>query len=98
MTGPKRVEGIDAPTLNEAGLDIEFINWRGVVAPAGLSEAATKRLVDLVTEMHDSSEWKQALATNGWEDTFLAGDEFADFIAEERTVTTTVLRELGLVK
>ena len=97
VTGPERVEGIDAPTLTEAGLDIEFINWRGVVAPAGLSEAATQRLIDLVTEMHDSAEWKEALETNGWEDTFMTGDEFADFIAEERTVTTTVLRDLGLV-
>lgn len=97
VTGPKRVEGIDAPTLTEAGLDIEFINWRGVVAPAGLSAAATKRLVDLVTEMHDSPEWRKALETNGWDDTFLTGDEFADFIEEERTVTTTVLRDLGLV-
>ena len=97
VTGPERVEGIDAPTLTEAGLDIEFINWRGVVAPAGLSEDATQRLVDLVTEMHDSAEWKEALETNGWDDTFMTGDEFADFIAEERTVTTTVLRDLGLV-
>lgn len=97
VTGPERVEGIDAPTLTEAGLDIEFINWRGVVAPAGLSDAATKRLVALVTEMHDSPEWQKALTTNGWDDTFMTGDEFADFIAEERTVTTTVLRDLGLV-
>ena len=48
VTGPERVDGIDAPTLTEAGFDIEFINWRGVVAPAGLSDTATDRLVDLV--------------------------------------------------
>ncbi len=97
VTGPERVEGIDAPTLNEAGLDIEFINWRGVVAPAGLSDDATERLVDLVTQMHDSPQWQEALETNGWDDTFMTGDEFADFIDEERTVTTTVLRDLGLM-
>ena len=97
VTGPERVEGIDAPTLTEAGFDVEFINWRGVVAPAGLSEEATTRLVDLVTEMHDSTEWQDALETNGWDDTFLTGDDFATFIDEERQVTTTVLRDLGLV-
>ncbi len=97
VTGPERVEGIDAPTLTESGMDIEFINWRGVVAPAGLSEAATERLVNLVTEMHDSPEWQKALETNGWDDTFMTGDEFADFITEERKVTTTVLQDLGLV-
>ncbi len=97
VTGPERVDGIDAPTLTEAGFDIEFINWRGVVAPAGLSDEATDRLVDLVTQMHDSTEWQDALETNGWDDTFMTGDEFAAFIDEERTVTTTVLRDLGLV-
>ena len=97
VTGPERVDGIDAPTLTEAGFDIEFINWRGVVAPDGLSDEATDRLVDLVTQMHDSTEWQDALETNGWDDTFMVGDEFAAFIDEERTVTTTVLRDLGLV-
>ncbi len=97
VTGPERVEGVDAPTLDEAGYDIEFINWRGVVAPAGLSDEATQRLVDLVTQMHESSEWQDALETNGWDDTFMTGDDFTDFIAEEREVTTTVLRDLGLV-
>lgn len=97
VSGPEPVEGIDAPTLTEAGYDIEFINWRGVVAPKGISPAAEKRLVDLVTAMHDSPGWEEALATNGWTDTFLTGDEFTSFIEQERTVTTTVLRDLGLV-
>ena len=30
--------GLDAPTLKEAGVDVEFTNWRGVVAPPGLAE------------------------------------------------------------
>ncbi len=97
VTGPERVSDIDAPTLTEAGFDIEFINWRGVVAPAGLSEAAKARLVDLVTQMHDSAEWKEALQTNGWQDTFLTGAEFTSFISDERERTTGVLRDLGLV-
>uniref|UniRef100_UPI002B2710E5 Bug family tripartite tricarboxylate transporter substrate binding protein n=1 Tax=Nocardioides sp. TaxID=35761 RepID=UPI002B2710E5 len=84
VTGPERVEGIDAPTLTEAGYDIEFINWRGVVAPAGISEEATDTLIDLVTDMHDSAEWGEALETNGWDDTFMTGDEFTAFIEEER--------------
>ena len=87
----------DFAALVEAGYDIEFINWRGVVAPGGISQEATERLTDLVVEMHDSSQWQEALATNGWEDTFMTGDEFAAFIDDEREVTTTVLRDLGLV-
>ncbi len=97
VSGPERVDGVDAPTLKEGGYDVEFINWRGVVAPKGLSKDATDRLVDLVTKMHDSPQWKDALATNGWTDTFLTGDEFTSFIKDERATTTTVLQDLGLV-
>ncbi len=97
VTGPERVAGIDAPTLKESGYDIEFINWRGVVAPKGISQAATDRLVDLVTQMHDSEGWQKALSTNGWTDTFQTGDEFAAFITSEQERTTAVLKDLGLV-
>jgi putative tricarboxylic transport membrane protein len=97
VAGPERVEGVDAPTLKEGGYDVELINWRGVVAPKGLSKEATDKLVDVVTKMHDSAEWKDALATNGWTDTFLTGDEFTSFIKDEEATTSTVLQDLGLV-
>ena len=97
VSGPERVEGVDAPTITEGGYDVELINWRGVVAPKGLSAEATDRLVDLVTKMHESAEWKATLAKQGWTDTFLAGDEFATFIKDEQATTSTVLQDLGLV-
>jgi putative tricarboxylic transport membrane protein len=97
VAGPKRVAGVDAPTLKEGGYDVELINWRGVVAPKGISKAAADRLVGVVTKMHDSPEWKKALATNGWTDTFQTGDEFASFIKDEENTTATVLKDLGLV-
>jgi putative tricarboxylic transport membrane protein len=97
IAGPKRVEGVDAPTLKEGGYDVELINWRGVVAPKGLSKEATDRLVTAVTKMHDSAAWQKSLATNGWTDTFQTGDEFASFIKDEQTKTATVLQDLGLV-
>jgi putative tricarboxylic transport membrane protein len=90
------VEGIDAPTLTEEGVDLVFTNWRGMVAPPGLDEEQTQRLVDAVTEMQGTEEWQQALEDNGWGDAFLAGDEFEEFLGEESQRVQTVLSELGL--
>jgi putative tricarboxylic transport membrane protein len=39
VTGPQRVAHLGAPTLRESGVDPEFTNWRGVVAPPGISDA-----------------------------------------------------------
>lgn len=96
VTGPKRVPGLDAPTLREAGLDTEFTNWRGIVAPPGLSDAERDKLTGLIRELHASKEWKESMKTNGWDDAFLAGEPFGDFLDEQDRRVATVLKELGL--
>lgn len=98
VTGPERVDGIDAPTLLEAGYDVELTNWRGVLAPGGISDDERQALVDLVTEMHDSEEWQAELERAGWGDTFLAGEEFETFLTEEIASVQNVLRDIGLVQ
>ncbi|HEX7744297.1 MAG TPA: tripartite tricarboxylate transporter substrate binding protein [Micromonosporaceae bacterium] len=96
VTSAERVKEVDAPTLKEQGVDLVFSNWRGIVAAPGLSDDAKKNLVDLVTKMHDSKEWKDALAAKGWTDAFAAGDEFATFLKSENDRVAGVLSELGL--
>ncbi|MFF8840050.1 Bug family tripartite tricarboxylate transporter substrate binding protein [Streptomyces sp. NPDC015130] len=96
VTGPKRVPGLDAPTLREAGLDTEFTNWRGIVAPPGLSDAEREKLVGLVTRLHDSPQWRESLKTHGWNDAFLPGEEFGAFLNAQDERVGTVLKELGL--
>ncbi|MFF8846196.1 Bug family tripartite tricarboxylate transporter substrate binding protein [Streptomyces sp. NPDC015127] len=96
VTGPLRVPGLDAPTLREAGLDTDFTNWRGIVAPPGLSDAERDKLINLVTELHKSKQWKDSLKKNGWDDAFLTGDLFGDFLKEQDDEVDSVLKELGL--
>ncbi|MEV6327239.1 tripartite tricarboxylate transporter substrate binding protein [Streptomyces sp. NPDC051909] len=96
VTGAERVPGLDAPTLREAGLDTEFINWRGIVAPPGLTDAERDKLVGLVTKLHASKEWRESLKTHGWSDAFLPGEEFGTFLTAQDRQVGTVLKELGL--
>ncbi|WP_274029244.1 Bug family tripartite tricarboxylate transporter substrate binding protein [Streptomyces sp. MMBL 11-1] len=96
VTGPKRVPGLDAPTLREAGLDTEFTNWRGVVAPPGLSPAERDKLTGLIREVHGSKQWKESMEKNGWDDALLIGEPFGDFLDEQNQRVATVLKELGL--
>ncbi|MER7046231.1 MULTISPECIES: Bug family tripartite tricarboxylate transporter substrate binding protein [Streptomyces] len=96
VTGPKRVPGLDAPTLREAGLDTEFTNWRGIVAPPGLSDDERDKLITLFEELHASKEWQESMKVNGWSDAFLTGDAFGDFLDAQDKRVDTVLKELGL--
>ncbi|MFD8941334.1 Bug family tripartite tricarboxylate transporter substrate binding protein [Streptomyces californicus] len=96
VTGPKRVPGLDAPTLRETGLDTEFTNWRGIVAPPGLSDTERDKLTGLVRELHGTKEWKESMRKNGWDDALLVGEPFGDFLDEQDRRVATVLKELGL--
>ena len=96
VTSEEPVEGVDAPTLQEEGIDLTFTNWRGIVAAPDISDAERTRLVDLVTEMHGSKEWKDALETNGWTDAFMTGEEFDSFLTSESERVQGVLAGLGL--
>ncbi len=96
VSGAKRLDTVDAPTLTESGVDMVFTNWRGVLAPPGISEEQRAYLTDLFTQMHDTPEWRAALTRNGWSDNFATGDEFAAFLKEQDDRVATTLEELGL--
>src|SRR5215213_4530875 len=76
VTSPQRIEGIDAPTLKEEGIDLEIINWRSVVAPPGITPDQRKAVLDTVDKMVKSKEWAEILKQKGWDDAYLAGDQF----------------------
>jgi putative tricarboxylic transport membrane protein len=96
VTSAERVEGIDAPTLRESDVDVEFVNWRGIVAPPGISQNDTDKLVRLFTDLQGTPQWQDVLEKNGWTPAFMPGKEFGDFLAEENDRVASVLEELGL--
>jgi putative tricarboxylic transport membrane protein len=96
ISGAERVAAIDAPTLKESGIDLEFTNWRGVVAPPEISDSDKAALVAALTTMHGSQEWKDVLTKNGWTDAFLPADEFAPFLTQQTTTVESTLKKLGL--
>jgi putative tricarboxylic transport membrane protein len=96
VTSEEAVEGVDAPTLTDEGVDLVFANWRGIVAAPGITEEETQRFVDAMTEMHDSDAWQQVLEDQGWVDAFMTGDEFSAFLGDESDRVEGVLSGLGL--
>ena len=49
VSGETRVPNVDAPTLTESGIDLVFANWRGVIAPPGITHGERERLIDIFT-------------------------------------------------
>ena len=72
-------------------------NWRGIVAPSGISDADKTALTSAIQTMYESEAWKQQLTEKGWDDAYLPAEEFTAFLAEEKTRVQSVLKNLGLV-
>ncbi|MET8835698.1 tripartite tricarboxylate transporter substrate binding protein [Micromonospora sp. NPDC004540] len=97
VTSEAPIEALkDVPTLKASGIDLVFTNWRGIVAPPGISDADKKVWIDVLTKMHDSDEWKAELKKRGWTDAFVTGDEFGTFLTEQDKAVADVLKQLGL--
>ena len=96
ISAPERLDGIEIPTLLEQGYDVQMTNWRGMLAAPGTSDEDYEELLAIVTEMAQTEEWADALQRNRWDDTFMVGEEFEDFIAEEEEAVREILKGLDL--
>ncbi|WP_319460377.1 tripartite tricarboxylate transporter substrate binding protein [Micromonospora sp. RTP1Z1] len=97
VTSEAPIEALkEVPTLKSSGIDLVFTNWRGIVAPPGISDADKKVWIDVLTKMHESAEWKAELTKRGWTDAFVTGDEFATFLTEQDKSVADLLKQLGL--
>ncbi|HWT09353.1 MAG TPA: tripartite tricarboxylate transporter substrate-binding protein [Roseomonas sp.] len=94
-TGERRLDP-GVPTLKESGLDVVATNWRGVFGAPGINATQRQALVDLMTAVHATEGWRRILTDRGWEDAFLTGPAFDQFLERDRAETESVLKDLGL--
>jgi putative tricarboxylic transport membrane protein len=95
ISSAERLSGVDIPTLREQGVDIEFENWRSLVAPPGITPADRRRLESAVRAMVHSPTWRESLTRYRWLDRHLDGDAFARLVDAEEARVRVILKKLG---
>jgi putative tricarboxylic transport membrane protein len=98
ISSPERLPGVDIPTFKEQGVEVELVNWRGLVAPAGIRPADKKALEDALGAMVKSAPWQAVLKERGWVDAYLPSEPFAAFVKGEQGRIAALLKDLGLVQ
>jgi putative tricarboxylic transport membrane protein len=96
VSSPERMPGVEVPTFMELGVDVTMSNWRGYVAPPGLTEAQTAELAAIVEEMQASPAWREVLKRNNWTDSYLVGPDFEAYLGQQQTDIDKIIEELGL--
>ena len=96
MSSPERLPGVDIPTFKEQGVNVELVNWRGLMAPQGMRDRDQKELDATLAKVVQSAKWKEILQQRGWIDMYQPSAEFAAFLKEERPRIEGLLKDLGL--
>ena len=98
ISGEEPVAGYDGvQPLSEQGIDVVLTNWRGVVAPGGISDEDRADLLDVVDELHASEDWQEVLETNDWTDAYLTDGEFGTYLDQQTATAVETLQQIGLV-
>ncbi len=96
ISSEERLPGVDIPTFMEQGLDISMSNWRGFVAPPGISKEARAEYAAIVEEMQATEDWQNAVERNSWVAAYQVDEELESFLEEEIDTASQIVEELGL--
>ncbi len=86
----------DAPTLEEAGYDVEFPSIVGVLAPAGTDPAIVEQLETVFTEVASSDEFKDFMTRLNQPVRIMSGEELSETIATNLEAYKAVAKEMGM--
>ena len=98
ISSDEPVEGIEAPTFKQGGVDVAIQNWRMVAAAPGITAEQEAAIGADIEKMVNSPTWKKILEERGWANTYLAGDAFKQQLAKDIESTQAILKDIGLVK
>ncbi|BAU97420.1 tripartite tricarboxylate transporter receptor family protein [Corynebacterium suranareeae] len=95
VSAEQPIADINAPTLIEQGYDVSLTNWRGIVAPPGITDEERMELEEIFREMIATDTWRSTLERNQWTDTSLIGDDFAQNLQQETETVDNIWSNLG---
>jgi putative tricarboxylic transport membrane protein len=81
----------DIPTAKEQGIDVAFAQFRGVLAPGGIDEAARQFWIETMQAAVETDEYRQYIEENYLQANTAAGDEFVEYLEGNNELLTQVL-------
>jgi putative tricarboxylic transport membrane protein len=94
LTGPLA----DVPTWKELGFDFTNANWRWGGATGGLTDDQIAYWEDVYAKTVQTDDWKDFVAKNNAESTYLDHKKTLAYFDREEKVLTELLNELDLIK
>lgn len=97
VSSARRMPGLDAPTLLESGVRVDFTNWVAAFGPDGMGEAGREWALRMCDHVLRQPGWEAACREDGWLPLPLVGDDFERWLGTEVSRTRGTLHDLGLI-
>jgi tripartite-type tricarboxylate transporter receptor subunit TctC len=85
------------PTCKSAGVDVEYLMLRGFFMPPGVTPDQVAFYVDLLKKVRETPEWKKLMNDGAFNQTFMAGPEFAKWVATEEKRHEELMKDAGFL-
>ncbi|MFE5670147.1 tripartite tricarboxylate transporter substrate binding protein [Agromyces sp. NPDC056523] len=72
----------DIPTAKEQGIDVAFAQFRGFIAPGGISDEAREFWIDAAEQFAESEAYTAYIEENLMQANAVYGDEFVDYLEQ----------------
>lgn len=96
LSSPGRLKSIKGASLISQGINFSFGNWRGIMAPASLTEAERINWLKVVDVTRAGDAWKATLVAKDWQNQTDVGKPWETFLAAQKKDITSTLVTLGL--
>jgi putative tricarboxylic transport membrane protein len=87
----------DLPTCKSAGIDVEYLMLRGIFMPPGVTPDQVAFYVDLFKKVRELPEWKDFMEKGAFNQTFMSGQEFADWVAKAEAQHVILMKNAGFL-
>jgi tripartite-type tricarboxylate transporter receptor subunit TctC len=87
----------DIPTCKSQGLDVEYLMLRGIFMPPGVSQDQVEFYIDLFKKVRALPEWKKFTEDAAFNDTFMTGPQYVDWVQKAEATHRTLMQEAGFI-
>jgi tripartite-type tricarboxylate transporter receptor subunit TctC len=87
----------DIPTCREAGIPMDYLMLRGIFMPAGVSQEVVDFYVGYFRKVRGTAEWTKLMEDGAFNQTFMAGKEYLDWVAQAEILHRELMRDAGFL-
>ena len=87
----------DIPTCKEAGVATDYVMLRGIFMAPGVTADQTAFYVDMMKKVRETPEWKDYMEKGAFNQTFMAGAEYAKWLDGAEKQHRTLMTEAGFL-